>query len=254
VSKQIVSYGGGVNGTALLVGLLQAGERPDAILFADTGGRDDLGEKPKTQAHLWYMAEWLARVNFPQLQIVIGTNKDDGSLEQQLRRLNSLPSRVFGLGSCSDTWKIAPQRKWARAHFDGPVQWIVGIDADEAHRADPNGRQGDTVRFPLIEWGWGREECIAAIRSADLPVPVKSACFYCPSSKKHEVIALAREHPDLFARAVAMEDAALSKLIDVKGLGRQWSWRDLVAADHAQFKMFPEPSEANCACYDGGDE
>ena len=39
----VVSFGGGVNSTALLIGLEERDERPDYILFADTGG-----EKPET--------------------------------------------------------------------------------------------------------------------------------------------------------------------------------------------------------------
>lgn len=33
----MVSYGGGTNSTAMLIGMVERGERPDAILFADTG-------------------------------------------------------------------------------------------------------------------------------------------------------------------------------------------------------------------------
>ena len=43
----IVAYGGGTNSTALLVGLLEQKEKPDLILFADTGG-----EKPHTYEHI----------------------------------------------------------------------------------------------------------------------------------------------------------------------------------------------------------
>jgi hypothetical protein len=44
----IVTWGGGVNSTAMLVGMKQRGIRPDRILFADTGG-----EKPdRSQASL----------------------------------------------------------------------------------------------------------------------------------------------------------------------------------------------------------
>jgi len=42
----VVSFGGGTNSTAMLVGMWERGERPDAILFADTGG-----EKPHTYQH-----------------------------------------------------------------------------------------------------------------------------------------------------------------------------------------------------------
>ena len=34
----IVAYGAGTNSTALLVGMHERGERPDLILFAETGG------------------------------------------------------------------------------------------------------------------------------------------------------------------------------------------------------------------------
>jgi hypothetical protein len=34
----IVSYGGGTNSTAMLIGLWQRGVKADLILFADTGG------------------------------------------------------------------------------------------------------------------------------------------------------------------------------------------------------------------------
>ena len=43
----VVSYGGGTNSVAMLVGLHERGLRPDAIVFADTGG-----EKPNTYGHM----------------------------------------------------------------------------------------------------------------------------------------------------------------------------------------------------------
>ena len=39
----VVSYGMGVDSTAMLIGMAQRSIRPDLILFADTGG-----EKPET--------------------------------------------------------------------------------------------------------------------------------------------------------------------------------------------------------------
>ena len=42
----VVSYGSGTNSTAMLVGLHERGEKPDLILFADTGG-----ERPDTYRH-----------------------------------------------------------------------------------------------------------------------------------------------------------------------------------------------------------
>lgn len=67
MEKQLifVSYGGGTNSTAMLAGMYEQGERPDVILFADTGG-----EKPHTYTHLKAIDEWLSRVGFPTIQVV----------------------------------------------------------------------------------------------------------------------------------------------------------------------------------------
>jgi hypothetical protein len=62
------------------------------------------------------------------------------------------------------------------------------------------------------------------IADAGLPVPIKSACFYCPASKKAEVICLRDHHPDLLERALAIERNAQAKLTSVKGLGRSYAW------------------------------
>lgn len=60
-------------------------------------------------------------------------------------------------------------------------------------------------------------------------------------------------YPDLAARAVAMEKNA--ELTTVKGLGRNFAWGDLYAADDAQAKLFPDsPIEIDCGCYDGSEE
>jgi 3'-phosphoadenosine 5'-phosphosulfate sulfotransferase (PAPS reductase)/FAD synthetase len=80
--RQVVSYGGGTNSAAMLVGLHEHGERPDAILFADTGA-----EKPHTYQHLHeVMSPWCARVGFPEITVVKGSQpqqiKDGGATSE----------------------------------------------------------------------------------------------------------------------------------------------------------------------------
>ena len=240
----VVSFGGGVNSAAMLIGMAERGIRPDAILFADTGG-----EKPETYEFVRQMSGW-ARTN---IGMNIYTVCNDGkyvTLENECMEKHTLPSLVFGFRSCSDKYKLRPQHKWAKAMFPNEtVRWAIGIDAGESHR---QGRFKDCWH-PLVEWGWDREQCISAISRAGLPIPVKSACFFCPSSKKHEVIRLHAEHPDLFARAVAMEKNATAAHT-AKGLGRHWSWAAIQAADAEQFKILADPPEVDCMCYDGGDD
>lgn len=250
----VISFGGGVNSAAMILGMHERGLRPDLILFADTGA-----EKPETYDFLGLMGQFTAREMGLDVITVRASTKTDESLEKSCLRLEHLPSIVYGSRTCSQRWKLQPcekyenhwplaQAAWAAGSL---VRKAVGIDAGELRRAKEFIDKKYRVVYPLIEWGWSREECVACIKRMGLPVPVKSACFYCPSSKKSEVIHLKNKHPDLFDRAVKMEQAAASKLLNIKGLGRHWSWESLGLADEAQFKMFPESVEAPCGCFDG---
>lgn len=276
----IVSYGGGVNSTALLVGMVERGERPDAILFADTGG-----EKPETYEYVAAFSAWLVERGFPPVTVV----QNDGkyrTLENNALQTQSLPSIAYGRRACSEKYKQRPQHKWVR-RWQPALDWwattddrgdrnlvmkLIGYGADEGHR----GNVGDVqltadawykYRYPLQEWGWDREDCLAAIARAGLPKPIKSACFFCPSSTKAEVKWLAARHPDLFDRAVAMERAAADTLRTVKGLGRRFSWAGLIRMEREQPSLFGDapPEGANelavipCMCHvatpvDDGDD
>lgn len=247
----VVSYGGGTNSTAVLVLMKQRGERPALIMFADTGD-----EKPETYRHIELMQGWCRDNGFPQIERIkndLPQGVVDGSLYNQCIRLGTMPSKAFGLSSCSMKWKVEPQYKFLRrwmATFDVQfVRHFVGFDADERHRADKPTlpREFERAEFPLIEADWGREECVAAIDAEGLPRPGKSSCWHCPSSKKAEVLWLKETHPDLYAKAIFMESVAIAGVgqapeARVAGLGRHWNWRTFAGDDIAT----PEPCGA-CA-------
>lgn len=241
---EIVSYGGGNNSAAMLVGLWERGERPDAIVFADTGG-----EKPHTYGHMWtWMQPWLKRVGFPSITIVRGEQpqqRRDGSLEAQCLRLCAIPSRAFGFGQCSREWKIAPQEKWAKTHYGEGYVKCIGFHADEEHRVRRSFADGYFLRYPLIEWDWGQADCAAALIRAGLPLPGKSACFFCPSSRPAQIRALRDRYPDLLTRALVMEARWMAHDGggSVKGLGRNWSWRSMLA----QGELFDNPAAEECS-------
>jgi len=73
---------------------------------------------------------------------------------------------------------------------------------------------------------------------AGLRVPVKSECFYCPASKKHEIVSLRDQHPELMKRALAIEENSQPNLTSVVGLGRSFSWADFLA-DLDDTPLFP---------------
>lgn len=252
----VVSYGAGVNSTALLIGLLEHGVKPSAILFSDTGG-----EFPATYEYIDTFSAWLERQGFPPVTKVKNETSLHGTLEQECLTNQTLPSLAFGFKGCSVKWKRQPMDRWvkrwpaAMAEFEHGrrVERLIGIDAGEAHRGKIPDDKWFFYRFPLIEWDWDREECVAAIGRHGLPLPRKSSCTFCPATKKVEVIELAAEHPEAFARAVAIEKSFLNGPHSggtVKGLGRHWTWEGLVRGK--RLETVPEAPAISCECYEGG--
>lgn len=251
----VVAYGGGTNSTALLVGLHERQQRPDLILFADTGG-----EKPQTYEHVRVVSQWCESIGFPAIVTVQSQNRagEYYTLEQRCLDNKMLPSIAYGFKACSEKHKRRPQDKYVTNWPEAKRVWaegqkiikLIGYDADESRRAKIQDDNRYIYKYPLIEWDWGRDECMEAIARAGLPQPGKSACFFCPSSKKAEVLGLAKSHPDLFARAAAME--ANADLHTIKGLGRNYSWRELVAAQAEKVASMPESGvSVDCGCFDG---
>ena len=249
----VVSYGGGTNSSAMLIGMVERGLRPALIMFADTGD-----EKPETYAHLEAMQLWLDSVGFARIVIVKNSLPQgliDGSLSGECLRLGTLPSKVFGRSNCSLKWKLEPQyrhlKQWMASHGLTHIEHWIGYDADEIHRSQKPVpvRAFETSHYPLIEWSWGRDECVEAIARAGLKQPGKSACFMCPSSRKPEVTWLRDTHPALYGRSLEMERRAIAgegqaPAARVKGLGRHWNWATFAGSDVAS-------PEVDCGCYDG---
>lgn len=236
----IVAYGMGVDSTAMLIGLRDRGIKVDLVLFADTGS-----EKPETMAYLPIIQAWLARYGFPHVTVIKrhSPRAGDTSLHAECLRKSVLPSLAYGGHSCSLKWKVDPQWRFAQRYFGwdrrrqawphGPfVTKLIGYDAgprDSRRRANAAGKwpPGHQYRYPLAEWGWTREDCEQVILTEGLPLPVKSACWMCPASKRSEVDWLAVTHPDLARTAIEMERRAHARgLTTTQGLGRRWSWTE----------------------------
>ena len=93
----IVSYGAGVDSTAVLIGLATRQQRPDLILFADTGS-----EKPETYAYLTPINAWLAKAHFPPVTVVKNARPKSGdqSLYDACHRNSVLPALAYGVHQC----------------------------------------------------------------------------------------------------------------------------------------------------------
>lgn len=262
-SLMVINYGGGVNSKSVLAALYEkwvaTGDkkkyRPGIIVFADTGG-----ETPDTYADIVATNNWLFSIGWPQIDVVRAVDKQGivVTLEGRCLSQGMLPSKVYGSGACSERHKIKPVTKFLNNlqlckdvwgdytrlnQITNKVTKVIGIDFGESHRANTfisgtspsmeSERAKFDVVFPLIDWEMDREDCVKAIERVGLAVPPKSSCFFCPSMKKEEIRRLGAKHPDLLARALIMEEVAIGSgnLTSVKGLGRNYSWSDVVKDD-----------------------
>lgn len=250
----IVAFGGGVDSTAMIIGLINRNQPIDLILFADTGG-----EKPHTYEHINTFSAWLKTKGYPEITVVKKVRKDGSieTLEEECLRRSSLPSIAYGFKTCSQKHKIQPQEKFVNNWQPALDCWksgnkvfrYVGYDADESHRAANADKRDDPKYqniYPLIEWDITREECIELIKEAGLTPPGKSACFFCPSSKKQEIVDLYNHYPDLMKRAIAMEQKA--ELTAIKGLGRSFSWHKIIELYDNQEELPFTGFDLPCEC------
>jgi hypothetical protein len=199
----IAAWGAGVDSTAMIVELAERGEPVDMVLFADPGA-----EKSATYAFIPVFRAWMSERGIPS-EIVRYQPRNfkhwppyAGIAENMLTNA-TLPSVVFGGGSCSQKWKAAPQDAWtaqwepARRCWDagGRVVKLIGYDASgrdtqRYHHAVGCKDPRYAYRYPLREWEWSRADCEARIARAGLPVPPKSSCYFCGSIKPDEVLEL----------------------------------------------------------------
>lgn len=218
-----ISYGGGVQSTALLV--LAAQRRIDFPLFLMANVGDD-SEHPDTLAYVKDIAMPFAEKHDLEL-VMLDRRKRDGSVETLWGRLmkdgsRSLPIPVRmsngapGRRSCTADFKIkvvAKELKRRGASKDNPAVVGIGISLDEIHRANTRRVEGhEIVVYPLVGIGeetglrLRRDDCIKVIRDAGLPIPPKSSCFFCPFHRPTAWADLARETPELFEKSCQLEE------------------------------------------------
>jgi len=260
----VLNYGIGTNSTALAIEAWMRGIQIDIAVCADTGS-----ERPESYAYITIFDEWLRSHHGISLNVVRWIRRDGTftPLHEDCESKRTLPSKAFGLAGCTAKWKQQPVDKWLLFNYEVHSEHIheraverwIGFDADEPERAERMLNKNPFPelwrwRAPLVEWNMGRDECVESIKRAGLPLPGKSACWLCPSSRPREIIELGKAHPELLDRALKIE--AQAELGTVKGLGRSWSWKSVIENDRAQLKLPIMAMDAcridtDCGCYDG---
>jgi len=264
VTLRVISYGGGVQSTALVVLAVQGQIEADVALFANVG---DDSEDPRTLAYVRdHVVPWAAERGLPIHEVKL--TRRDGSqptLHETVVGSNNrgalIPVRM-GAGhpnmrACTHEWKLHPIGRWLKDHGaskDDPATVLVGISADEVERAT-NGRDQPYERrtFPLLDLGLYRDQCSALVVAAGLPEPQKSACYFCPFHRLSHWAELRRDRPDLFAKSVDLE-RRLNLKLGAAGRDPVWLTGRLRPLDEAVAEAQPSLFDVDAMGEDGCDE
>jgi hypothetical protein len=213
---RVISYGGGVQSTALLVLAAQRQINFPTFLFANVG---DDSEHPATLAYVRQVATAYAQQHGIEIH-EIRRRRRDGSVETLWERLHRPQSRSIpipirmgngapGRRSCTSDFKIKVVAKWLREHgatAQRPAMVGIGISLDEIHRANKRRSEPyEQIEYPLLDLGLRRDDCTQIIIDAGLSIPPKSACFFCPLKTVEGWRQQQRHEPELFAKSLQLE-------------------------------------------------
>ncbi|MFC0861649.1 phosphoadenosine phosphosulfate reductase [Sphaerimonospora cavernae] len=232
------------------------------FLFANVG---DDSEHPATLAYVREVAMAYARQHGIEIH-EIQRRRRDGSIETLWERLHQpqlrsipIPVRMAngapGRRSCTSDFKIKVVARWLREHgatAHRPAVLGIGISLDEIHRA--NKRRSDPyeqIEYPLLDLGLRRDDCAQIISAAGLPVPPKSACFFCPYKTVDAWREQRRDEPELFAKSVQLE-AVLNEKRAMLGRDAAYLTRYGTPLNNAIQVMAPSSSETLDSGCDSG--
>ena len=183
-----------MNSVALMIVLLKEDFPLDEAVFADTGD-----EVPETYQYLEIARQYLADHEVP-LTVV---SKRGGSLYETSWDRQVFPSAIWRWSTRD--FKITPIHRHYRS-LDAHINQYLAIAWDEVQRMKDSRVDYVTNLYPLIDRRFTRADCVDIIQKARLPIPERSSCFFCPFNSLDRWRWLHKTHPDLYDKAIALEE------------------------------------------------
>jgi hypothetical protein len=211
-----LSYGGGVNSTAMLFLIIKKKLPLDEVIFSDTGA-----EMPETYDYLPKIQEYCKKIGikFTIVRGKVGIGRENTIYTNNLRdycfKVRIIPFRKFR--SCTEKFKIVPIHNYLKKTYGCKIVMYIGFDFGELRRKRSSTIDWIEYRHPLIDAEINREGCKQVIIEAGFPVPDKSGCYICPFQKISDWKELMLKHRNLFDDAMLLEERARERVISQNG-------------------------------------
>ena len=205
-----VSFSGGKDSTAMLLGMLERSMPIDAIIFCDTGM-----EFPEMYDHIDLVEK---RIQRPITRLKADVTFEYLMTEKPVSWTERLGYMWPGPRSrwCTARFKDKQRKDFHRAAGAGSeVIEYVGLAADEAHRIKRNGNQG--CHHPLADWGMTEADALQYCYDLGFDwgglyrYNKRVSCWCCPLQSLRALRSLYRYHPELWRRLRAMDDREIER-------------------------------------------
>ena len=228
---RVLSLGAGVQSTTLaLMAAKGEIEMPDCAIFADTQW-----EPRAVYDHLDRLEPMLP---FPVYRVTAGDIRNTIASE----RYDPIPWHVpngMGRRQCTKEYKLYPIRRKVREMLGGKTpkhgcEMLIGISTNEAHRMKESNVLYIRNRWPLIDLGLSRSDCLAKLERWGVATP-RSACCGCPFLSDDDW-KLRRQQPEW------AETVELSHKLAATG---QYMHRSLKPMDEVDLSTWAERGQAD---------
>lgn len=215
--RNFVSFSGGKDSSALILGMLERNEPIEQAVMFDTGwefpemydhvekfqkytGVKVIKLKPKKPFHYW----------LTERPIVASKGPSKGEV---CRIGNGWPSKMRRWCTREKTRAMDYyMRGMSYMDIPGVMTKCIGYAADEADRPTPAESFGWFFRYPLIEWGMTEKDALKYCQSHGFDwgglyeFMDRVSCFCCPLQPKASLKAVKDNRPDLWALMLKWEN------------------------------------------------
>lgn len=208
----LVSFSGGKDSTAMLLGMIERDMPIDCILFCDTGL-----EFPTMYDHIDKVEKYIGRPitrvraehSYEYMMFDIPVNRGPNSPIVQ-----KYGAEAYGYGWpgplqrwCTTRLKDMPREQFLRdLRKQYTIREHIGIAADESYRLERKQNQSENHIHPLVDWGMAEADCLQYCYQHGFDWSglyehfSRVSCWCCPLQSLPELRKLHKYYPDLWAK------------------------------------------------------
>lgn len=228
----IVSFSGGKDSTALLLHLLELGERVDEVIYCDV-----YKEFPAMYKHVEKIKKVVedAGIKFTTLQAEKDYNYYMFDKPKDENR-SGLAWATFKVRWCSFYLKVDLIKKYLKElKKQYNVIQYIGLASDEEKRLQRKNASEKGKEYPLVKWGWTEQDCLNYCYSLGYDWDnlykyfKRVSCWCCPLQSLDDLRNLKRHFPELWQELKEMDQRSWNQFradYSVEELEKRFNFED----------------------------